>query len=176
MKTLKSLTLILTVLFALSYSAFSQTYTCDYNPPQRGTPMYWIMDNQYHRVWQHGFSGGVFQYVSGQGIDSNQPKAGITVYAVNTVTGETFYSVTDSYGIFGRMDTGGFDLYTGYVNQGEWSWYRLSDGQYYGYGLPRCETYNIIVGAGFFTPNPYIAYPDGLINGAKISIDSFGVY
>ena len=164
-KTFVTLAFAITLLLAFSLSAFSQD-TCDQYPSR-----------QHQASPQGGFSGGVFQYVQGSGIDTSQPKSGVTVYAVNQSTYETFYSVTDSDGIFGRSGTGGFDLYNGYVNQGQWDWYRLSDNEFMKNGLPICEYYDIIVGTGFFTPNPYTAFPNGYFGGnLQIWIDSFGIY
>jgi hypothetical protein len=64
----------------------------------------------------------------------------------------------------------------GFVNPGVWDWYRLSDNLFMKHGLPQCEYYDIIVGAGFFTPNPYTAFPQGYWGGVyQIWFDSFGI-
>ena len=162
-KTFVTLAVAFVVLLALSLPAFAQdTCTPSETKAEKAQP-------------ENGFSGGVYAYVLGQGIDTSQPQSGIYVYAVDQSTSETFRSITDSDGIFGRSGTGGFTQF-GFVNEGQPNWTDANGGEVRGNNLKQCHYYDIIVGTGFFTPNPYTAFPGGYWGGVyKIWFDSFGI-
>ena len=65
----------------------------------------------------------------------------------------------------------------GYANEGVPNWLEYPSGLDARLGvLPQCQYYDIIVGNGFFTPNPYTAFPNGYWGGNyKIWFDSFGI-